>query len=402
MGMPALHAVCVALPAGFAPGPFLGSAGCLGVVTAVAAVGFFLYGRWLCRVDDADRARSLLDRACRVGFPLAYLLAIAAMAAVGWFEALNEFADSLPGGHTGIGATATTVASLLVPVVAPLGAAAGALPATVTLHDREAGAVVRGLLRSVAGVAAAATALVLAVTAANPDTATGLSWAGTALFVGVLVGAGWPRLLGLLASVREPTAAERERIARCREAIDLSVVDVRVVESSECDRARVVLRGLLGRRHLFVTDRLLADLDDDAVRACLALEAERARRLHLELRALAVGGTVVSAAAVGVGRFQIPGVSPTVGAAGVVLVGLAGLRAGQRLVYHADDAAVERTSHESVLTTLRSVTELDAAPTVGWLTALRRMEPPVGRRIDRLRRQAVEAKANEGGTDEAD
>ena len=70
-------------------------------------------------------------------------------------------------------------------------------------------------------------------------------------------------------------------------------------------------------------------------------------------------------------------------------VGVVALWAGQRLVYRADDYAVARTGRETVEATFESFADLNDAP-MDWgrLTALRRMEPPLTRRIDRLRDRA--------------
>ena len=385
--MSALHAVGVVLAVGPASDALLASAGALAAVTVAATAATALYGRSLAGRADDSEARARLDRARLGGAVLAYLVALAAMAAVGWFGALNDVVDALPVGRTGLTATLVTVGSLLVPVVAALGAVAGTVPAARTLDDSSsAGSPVRGLARALLAVTAAATALVLAVTAANPNTATGLGWIATSAALAVLLAAGAPRVARLFASVREPTAAERERLERCCEAVGLTVVAVRVVEKSADDAVATSVRGLPGRRHLFVGDRLLEQLDDDHLRACLALQAGRSRRLHPELRALTVVAPLVVAGAFVDERLVLPGVPPAVGAAVVLAVGLVGLWLGQRLIYRADAEAVDRTNREAVLETLQTTAALGASPTLGRVAALRRMEPPLARRVDRLRR----------------
>jgi len=361
------------------------SGGALAVVAFWGAVAALLYGRLLAGQADSE-APAKLARARRVGAVLAYLVALAAMVATGWLGVLNEAVDSLPEGLSGLGGTAATIAALLAPTVASLGVVAGTLPATRALCDRDAvGQLLRRTGGALLGVAAAATALVLGVTAANPDVATGLGWVGTSVILGLLLAAGSPLVARLFDSVREPTAAERERLERCCDAVGLGVVAVRVVEADADDSVTTTVRGLPGRRHLFVGDRLLAELDDDHLQACLALQAARSRRLHPEARALAVLAPLVVAGAFVDERLVLPGVPPVAGAVAVLAVGLVGLWAGQRLVYRADADAVGRTSRDAVLETLKTAAAIGASPTLGRIAALRRMEPPLARRVDRLR-----------------
>jgi len=384
--MSPLHARWPPLAVGPASDALLASGGALAAVTVAGAVATALYGRSLARRGNAAAALVRLGRVRLVGAVLAYLIALAAMTATGWFGVLNGVVDTLPSGRTGLGATLTTIGGLLVPVVAPLGVAAGALPAARELGDApSAASSLRRLAGAFVGVTAAATALVLGVTAANPGTATGLGWVGTSVVLGLLLAAGSPWVARLLDSVRAPTTAERERTERCCDAVGLRVAAVRVVETGADDPVTATVRGLPGRRHLFVGDRLLEEFDDDQLRACFALQAGLSRRFHPEVRALAVAVPLVLAAALAGERVVLPGVSPTVGAVAVLFVGVVGLWVGQRLVYRADADAAGRTSREAVLETMQTAAALDASPTLGRLTALRRMEPPLGRRIDRLR-----------------
>jgi Zn-dependent protease with chaperone function len=166
---------------------------------------------------------------------------------------------------------------------------------------------------------------------------------------------------------------------------------VAVLQTSDAKQATAFLRGLPGRRHLFVADYLLAELDDDRLRAYLALQAGRARSLHLEARLLVTAATLGTAAALLLGVVSVPGVGDAFVALAAVLAGIVGLWAGQWLVYRADADAVSRTSREAVEATLESFADLNDAP-MDWgrVAAVRRMEPPLVRRIDRLRDRASE------------
>jgi len=367
-----------------------GSLGALAGSTALGASAFYLYGRRLQGSDDATRALSRLRRAFRFGLPVVYLLALVAMAVAGWFDLLGSVADAVPGG-TAVARVLVLVVGLATPVVAVLGGYLGAFPAIKALRDVELSAVtvtIR-LARYLLGALALVVVLVGGTVALGADISSGAGFLAVLVVVVAVIVAGSPWLIRLLQTTRAPTEDERARLDRLCTDVGLDPAGVRVLRTDEAKQATAFCRGVPGRRHLFVADYLLAELDDEHLRGYLALQAGRARSLHLEARMMVVTATVGSVAALVLGVVSVPGTSDALVALAAVAVGGAALWAGQRLVYRADDYAVTRTDRETVEETFESFADLNDAP-MDWgrLAALRRMEPPLTRRIDRLRDRA--------------
>jgi len=367
-----------------------GSLGALAASTGVAALVSYLYGRLLRGSDDRRRALARLRRALRLGLPVVYLLALVSMAVAGWFDLLGSIAAALPGG-TAVADAVALIVGLTAPVLAVVGGYMGAFPAVKALRevDVSAGTVALRLARYLAGLLALAVVLVVGTTALGADVTTGVGFLVVlAVVLGVVV-AGAPWLIRLLQSTRTPTDSEHERLDRLCRDVALDPAGVHVLRTGDAKQGMALLRGLPGRRHLFVADYLLAELDDDRLRAYLALQAGRARSLHLEARLVVTVATLGSAAALLLGVVSVPGIGDAFVALAAVLVGVVCLWAGQRLVYRADDDAVSRTSREAVEATLAAFADLNDAP-MDWgrLVAIRRMEPPLVRRIDRLRDRA--------------
>ena len=392
--MPALHAALTVTPPS-APLQALsllaaGSLAALAGTTAVGALAFYLYGRRLRGHTDTARALARMRRALRVGLPVLYLLALVSMGVAGWFGLLDGAAGALPG-NTAVAESLTLVVGLTVPVVAVLGGYLGAFPTVRALRDVEVSAatVTLRLARYLVGVVALVTLLVAATSALGADITTGTGFLAALAVVVLVLFAGSPWLVRLLQSTRAPTDAERERLDRLCADAGLDPASVRVLRTADAKQAAAFLRGLPGRRHLFVADYLLAELDDERLRASLALQAGRARSLHLEGRTLVVAGTVGFAAALVLDVVSVPGVGDALVALGSLALGVLALWAGQRLVYRADAYAAARTSRETVEETIEAFADLNDAPMEwGRLAALRRMEPPLVRRIDRLRDRA--------------
>ena len=397
--MLALHAVAlaaaprsgIALPAlQTLPVAAAGSLGALAGSTALGAGVFYLYGRRLQGADDATRSLSRLRRAFRVGLPACYLVALLGMALAGWFDLLGSVADALPGG-TAVADAFALVAGLTAPVLAVVGGYLGAFPAVRALRDVDlsAATVAVRLTRYLVGLFVLATVLVGGTVALGADVTSGAGFlAALLVVVSVLVG-GSPWLIRLLQTTRAPSDDERARLDRLCADAGLDPAGVRVLRTGDAKQATAFLRGVPGRRHLFVADYLLAELDDDRLRAYLALQTGRARSLHLEARLLTVAATLGTATALVLGVVSVPGVGDALVALLALPVGAVALWAGQRLVYRADDYAVARTDRETVEATLAAFAELNDAPMEwGTVAAVRRMEPPLVRRIDRLRDRA--------------
>lgn len=358
--------------------------------TGVAALGYYLYGRRLRGSDDRKRSLARLRRALKLGLPVVYLLALVSMALAGWFGLLGDAASAAPGG-TAVADIVALVVGLTTPVLAVVGGYMGAFPAVRDLRDVDisAGTVALRLGRYLLGAFALAVVLVVGTTALGADATTGVGFLVVLVVVLAVIVAGAPWLVRLLQPTRTPTDEERARLDRLCRDVELDPAGVYVLRTGDAKQAMALLRGLPGRRHLFVADYLLTELDDDRLRAYLALQAGRARSLHLEARLVVTAATLGSAAALLLGVVSAPGVSDALVALAAVLVGVVALWAGQRLVYRADADAVSRTSREAVEATLEAFAELNDAP-MDWgrVAAIRRMEPPLVRRIDRLRDRA--------------
>lgn len=183
-------------------------------------------------------------------------------------------------------------------------------------------------------------------------------------------------------TLREPTEAETERLRGL--LADVGVPDVATAVRTttrdgavECD-----LLGLPGRRKLVVSDAALDSLDDERLRALLAVEAERDRsRIEIpQALASGIGVGIIAAAYV----TPIPFLPGLLGGWVIVLVGIALVR---RRYYAADEAAGERVGRETLQHALRQAAGLrgDSLETEPTWRALFDVEPSVGARIERLR-----------------
>lgn len=380
------------LQSGVDAGAAAGSVGSLSAVSLVAALVYFLYGRRLRDSPDRTAALSRIRRALRLGLPVVYVVALLAMVTAGWLDVVGAAVEATLGGESPASGAFTLVAGLAAPAVAPVAAYFGAFPAVRALRevDVSAATVAVRLGRYAAGMALLFAVVAVAASLAVDGLSTTPGFFGVVLAVALAALAGSPWAVRLVQPTRAPTDAERERLGRLCEDVGFEPRAVRVLEVADAKQAFAFVRGVTGRRHLFVADHLLAELDDDRLRAYLALRAGRARVMHLEVRLAVVVGTVALAGALLAGLVSAPGVGDGAAALLVVAGGTVGLWAGQRLVHRADADAVERTSREAVEAAIRRFADLNDAPMEwGRLTAVRRMEPPLTRRIDRLRDRAA-------------
>jgi STE24 endopeptidase len=371
-----------------AVGSLVGTVAALGATTLLATGAFSLYGRRLRGSGDATAALTRARRSLRWGLPVVYVVALLSMVAGGWLRLIDGIADSVPAGGTAVGDLVT------VPSVAVLGGYLGLFPAVRDLRDVGVSATtaLARLARWIAGLFALVVVLVAAVTAVSGGAETGLGFAAALALVVVAMLVGSPWIVRVTQTTRAPSDAERERLDRLCADAGLDPAGVRVLDTAGSEQAYAVVRGFPGRRHLFVTDFLLTELDDDRLWTYLALQAGRSRLYHLETRAAVVAASLGLASALLLGSISLPGVSDGVGALLALLAGGVGLWLGQRLVYRADRYAAERTSRDAVEATIEAFADLNDAP-MDWgrLAAIRRMEPPLIARIDKLRdRKAAE------------
>ncbi|WP_123535115.1 M48 family metalloprotease [Halosimplex salinum] len=372
-------------------GALVDSLGVLAAASVVGALAFSLYGRYLLRADDRRAALSRLRRALRVGLTVVYAVTVVGMLVSDWATVVAAAIDPVLGAATQVGDAVTLTLTIATPLVAVFASYFGAFPAAQALRETDVSAVAAAarLARYAAGMTLLFVVLVVALDGLRDSPAVAFPFFA---LVGAVVLAVWvasPWLVRVLQSTRSPTAAERDRLDRLREDVELNVRGVRVLETADAKQAFAFARGVPGRRHLFVSDYLLAELDDDRLRAYLALKAGRLETRHLEARLAVVAGALSILVALFTGSVSVPGVGAGAAALVVVAAAAVALWAGQRLVYRADAAAVQRTSRDAVEAAIRRYADLNDAPLErGRVAALRRMEPSLSDRIDRLRDRA--------------
>lgn len=361
----------------------------VGVVALCSFATLRLFARQAAKAPPKT-AMGRIRTALGVGLPLTGLAALLAAVAA---DALDLTESALRGlspalADSAAGAVLTWVPTLAGVVVAVVAGYLGAFPYVRDIRDAELSAATAAtqFARWVAVFLSLVVAAVGAITRL-PSVFTGtLPLLGVlAVAVGVTVAA-QPVLFSLFRTTRPPTDAERDRLDRLSDRVDLSPRDVRVFETEGDPTATASLAGLPGRRRLFVTDYLLAEFDDDAVSAVLASETGRAKRYYREyklavvllLAGLALGATTGDVAVLSaLGAFEF--VALFVGALLVLS------RFGGRLVVAADDYAVERVGAETYAATLEAIADDHQLPyESGRLRSLLLMRPSLGRRLDRL------------------
>lgn len=182
-------------------------------------------------------------------------------------------------------------------------------------------------------------------------------------------------------SLRDPDDAEGERLRRLRDDVDAPDVEIEIRITTREGAVECDLLGLPGRRTLIVTDAALEQLDDEALRALLAIEAERGRSRIQAAQSLSTGLAVGIIAAAYVTPIEfLPAM--IVGWA-IVLAGIALVR---RQYYAADTAAGELVGRETLRETVERAAELrgDSLEPGRLWRALFDVEPTVGSRIERL------------------
>ena len=229
---------------------------------------------------------------------------------------------------------------------------------------------------------------------------------GVAFVVGVGVVAALAVAVGPLYAadrfrkLREPTEAERAQVAALAEpgGLDVDRVAIESVEETEsggddpvdgegtptAGPAEVAVRGPPRRRVLFLTEDVLADLDEDVAVGLLAAEAGRVATYYAEFRAVAVGAVLAALAAVV--TTLVPFES---GFAAVIAVGLASFWAGRRVQYAADARAADAVGAGRVADAFERVAERRGVePETGDWSTWFEVQPPLGDRIARLRQRA--------------
>jgi Zn-dependent protease with chaperone function len=199
------------------------------------------------------------------------------------------------------------------------------------------------------------------------------------------------------ADAREPTDEEATRLDRLCERAGFDPARTWVIPLDEEESVMMSVRGLPGRRELFVSSYLLDVLDDDRLTALLSINGASARRWHFERRMGLLLAFIL------VGMVAVFGLLPVsedanllVAVVGMpVVVGI--MWRMRRVTYRADDAAAERVGAERVRAVLEWLVEEEDAPADhGRLTTLLNLAPPLEKRMARLRPGG--ARPREAGT----
>ncbi|GAA0516278.1 hypothetical protein SAMN04488066_12517 [Halorubrum aquaticum] len=184
--------------------------------------------------------------------------------------------------------------------------------------------------------------------------------------------------------LREPTDPERAALDELRREAGLGVDRVAIVATSAPNSIDVSVEGPPRRRVLFLTESVLADLEEDVAVGLLAAEAGRVETYYGEFRALAVAVVVGILAAI---------VTATVafdaGFLSLVAVGMASFWVGRRVQYAADDRAADAVGADRVADAFERVAERRGVePETGDWSTWFEVQPPLGDRIAALRRRA--------------
>ncbi|SFS11733.1 Zn-dependent protease with chaperone function [Halomicrobium zhouii] len=244
-----------------------------------------------------------------------------------------------------------------------------AVPANVAVYT--VGAAVareyRDLDRSLPSTVGRATVgiAMLALFALVPVTVFVVPWLGTAalvaslLFVYLAWWLTWWTTRNLLHSVREPTAAERERLAAAFAGTGFEPQTTRVVNTAPEEKVNAALSGPAPWRSVVVTNYLLETADDEVLRA-IAGNLAVADRLRAPERGIARVAGVFAAIAVALFLLQPPWSSAAVLAC---LLGFSLLQwHSRRVVYRMDEAAADLVGAEALLAAFTWRVERHGAP----------------------------------------
>lgn len=191
-----------------------------------------------------------------------------------------------------------------------------------------------------------------------------------------------PALVRSLRPVRAPEAAERERLESLRSDAGLDVAESWILTDAE-ETLEIYLRGLPGRRHLFLSSFALTAFDDETLAALLAANAGSLRHHYRGITLTPLFGFLVAGVVVLT-------MESTVGYAVLIALALVlplpVLWAARRAARRGDDDAADRVGAETLADAferMATVQNLDVRS--GGPTTVFRRRPPLGERISRLR-----------------
>lgn len=351
-------------------------------LTSAAAFGVFRVLGSFVADDESDVGP--VRRSVRFGLPVTFLVAYLVLGAAGTSAlvdaVLGWIAPSLPGSR--LDWTASQVLRGTGSAVVAVAGYVGLYPAVLRVRNVEmtTATAARRLFRYVV-------VLVVFVVVASQSVfivATGPWWlTAAAVVVGMVGFLGLsPSIVRLVHPTRAPTTHERERISALAADVDAAFHAVHVLELADAETAWIDVQGFPGRRHLFVSDYLLEQFDDEELRALLASAGERSRRYLFEVRLVplfVVLGVVAGLFAASELRFW-----PVAVLVAVVAVGLS-LFGSRRIVFATDAAVAERVGTDVFVGALRRFADLnDADYKYGWLGSFFAGAPSLPRRLGSL------------------
>lgn len=362
----------------------------VGVVAALSFAGLRLYA-WRAAKESPKTAMRRIRIAVRVGGAVTALVALFAVLLADSLDlteaALRAASPALADSPAGV--VLTWVPTLLGVTVAIEAGYLGAFPYVRDVRGLDVSAATAAW--SVAKVVWTFFALLIAavgtmnVLPSSAFTST-LPVSAFVAVVFVAIFALQSPLIAFLNDVRAPTDAERERIERLCETAGVSPREVSVVDLDANRLATVLLTGFPGRRRLFVTTDLLADLDDSKAAAVVASKTGRATYYYREAKFGVLFAVFAPIFGLLTGELQaLTGLGTGELVLGTVAFAVALLWLARRLVYAADDYAVERVGAETFVATLETLADDHQVPyESSRLLSLLLMRPPLGDRLDRL------------------
>ena len=216
--------------------------------------------------------------------------------------------------------------------------------------------------------------------------------------------------------LREPTDAERGRLAYLRGEAGLDIDRVAIDRGADAGSVRgaaanadaegrsegegrgdgedwsdgdpdpvdVAVRGPPRRRVLFLTEGLLGEANEALAIGLLAAEAGRVETRYTEFRAVAVASVLAVLAAI-----VTAAVPFDTGFASLVAMGLVAFWVGRRVQYAADASAADAVGADRVADAFeRAAAMRGVEPERGDWSTWFAVQPPLGDRIERLREEA--------------
>jgi Zn-dependent protease with chaperone function len=214
----------------------------------------------------------------------------------------------------------------------------------------------------------------------------------------------WPRLMPAMLRTKPLDGDVRQHVLGLASKHQVRVKDIRCLDTGPEQTANAMVTGLLpGNRHVFVTDRLLHDLEPSELDAVLAHEMAHAKKHHLLIKvgAILVAWLPATAAgiALGVTGRHLPAALIVGGlvlvmilavASFVVVQGIVGLR----LERSADDYASALAGPDALRRGLEKVASANAAKrNTGRLWNIITQHPGLDQRIERLRQASIKPRS---------